>query len=170
MRGNIHAEKVVIEKGSTARVDYLWFRYRQVYYQSVDHEYDPWYDSDPVSRVQTRVSLARGSTVVISYLLKYWSKYFNQVLTKVRNWSKYLIKVPRVQIVIHATPEHSTIFKLFKSRWVPGLHSCWEDSVGICKSSVGWHRRRDVQLISQEIDAASRLFCADSADLVKSYL
>jgi len=35
---------------------------------------------------------------------------------------------------------------------------------------VGWHRRRDVQLISQEIDAASRLFCFHSADLVKSYL
>jgi hypothetical protein len=51
-----------------------------------------------------------------------------------------------------------------------GLHSCWEDSVGICYSSVGWHRRRDVQLISQEIDAASRLFGAHSADLVKSYL
>ena len=51
LRGNIHTEKVVIEKGSTARVDYLWFRYRQAYHQSVDHEYDSWYDSDPVSRV-----------------------------------------------------------------------------------------------------------------------
>jgi hypothetical protein len=49
-------------------------------------------------------------------------------------------------------------------------YSCWEDSLGICWSSVGWHRRRDVQLISQEIDAVSRLFCAHSPDLLKSYL
>jgi len=48
---SIHTEKVVIEKGSTARVDYFWFRYRQAYHQSVDHEYDSWYDSDSFSCV-----------------------------------------------------------------------------------------------------------------------
>ena len=52
-----------------------------------------------------------------------------------------------------------------------GLHSCWEDSVRVCKSSVRWIRRRDVQLnlISKEIDTASRLFCTHSADLGKGY-
>jgi hypothetical protein len=55
----------------------------------------------------------------------------------------------RVDMASHNISE-STLFKLFKSMWVD--------------------RRRDVQLIPQEIDTASRLFCAHSADMVKSYL
>ena len=48
---------------------------------------------------------------------------------------------------------------------------CWEDFVWICLSSVGWLGQRwDVQLFRREIYAASRLFCAHSAGLLKSYL
>jgi hypothetical protein len=52
-----------------------------------------------------------------------------------------------------------------------GLHSCLEDSVEIANHQLGdRHRRRDVQLIFQDItcNAASRLFCAHSADLLNS--
>jgi hypothetical protein len=35
---------------------------------------------------------------------------------------------------------------------------------------LGDTERQDVRLIFQEIDTASRLFCAQSADLLKSHL
>ena len=48
---------------------------------------------------------------------------------------------------------------------------CREDFVWICLSSVGWLGQRwEVQLFRHEIYAASRLFCAHSAILMKSYL
>ena len=48
---------------------------------------------------------------------------------------------------------------------------CWENFVKVCLSSLGWLGQRwDVQLFSHGIYAASRLFCAHSAGLLKSYM
>jgi hypothetical protein len=59
---------------------------------------------------------------------------------------------------------------LFKSRHLPGCTAAGRIPWEFANRQLGDTERRDVQLIFQEIDAASRSFSDHSANLVKSYL